>query len=131
MLELRPFQRRFLDALLAASDVTAIVDSRVWLSVLPPEPDIGAWMPAVVIQGQDAEEEYTMGGPIGVARGQVQVDGWAEDRAACEALREAIRSGLGNLHNDQLDVTGALAGPPSYDPEAKLWRAVLFFDVWG
>ena len=119
------------DALLADVDVAAIVGSRVWFSVLPPEPDIGAWMPTAVVQGQDAEDEYAMGGPIGLARGQVQVDGWAEDRAGCEALREAIRSGLGAFHDATITTVGALSGPPSYDTEAKLWLAVQFFDVWG
>ena len=119
------------DALLGAADVAAIVDSRVWFSVLPPEPDIGAWMPAVVIQGQESEDEYTMGGPIDLGRGQIQVDAWTEGRAECETLRRAIRDALADLHDAALTVTGTLSDSPTYDPQAKLWRAVQFFDVWA
>ena len=118
-------------ALLADADVGR--DRRLprVFSVLPPEPDIGSWMPAVVVQGQDAEDEYAMGGPIGLARGQIQVDAWADDRAGCEALREAVREAMGDFHSDQIAVTGTQGGTPQYDPDAKLWLAVLFFDVWG
>ena len=119
------------EALLADAAVVALVADRVWFSVLPAEYDLGPWMPAIVVQGQDSEDEYAMGGPIGRARGQVQVDAWAEDRSGCEALREAIREGLGSFHNDQITVTGTQGGTPQYDPDAKLWLAVQFFDVWG
>ena len=83
--------------LLADATVAARVAHRVWFSVLPQERAGVGWMPSVVVQGQDAEDEYTMGGPIGLARGQVQVDGWADDRAGCEALRDGVRDALGGL----------------------------------
>ena len=119
------------DALLGDADVAALVASRVWFSALPAEWDVGAWMPAAVVQGQDAEDVYTMGGPIDAARGQVQVDGWAEDRAGCEALRVAVRGALGGLGGPSVKTVGATSSPPEYDPEAKLWRSVAFFDVWS
>ena len=118
-------------ALLADADVAALVKTRVWFSVLPAEYDLGPWLPAIVVQGQDAEDEYTMGGPIGAARGQIQIDAYADDRPSCEALRSAIRGALGSLHDARITTVGTLTSSPSYDTEAKLWRSVQFFDVWS
>ena len=121
--------------LLADATVSPLVGHRVWFSVLPQERAGVGWMPAVVVQGQDAEEAYAMGGPIGLARGQVQVDGWAEDRAKCESLRAGVRDALaafgGTVGGVRVIVVGTLSQPPVWDPEAKLWRSVQFFDVWG
>ena len=113
--------------------MAALVKTRVWFSVLPSEYDLGPWLPAVVVQGQDAEDEYTMRGPIDAARGQIQVDAYADDRPSCETLRVAIRDALGSFHDARTRITtvGTLTSSPSYDTGAKLWRAVQFFDVWS
>ena len=84
-------------------------------------------MPAAVVQGQDEENEYAGVGPIGKARGQVQVDAWAEDRPACEALRVAARDALGGFHDATITTVGATSGPPILRPgrEALARRHVL------
>ena len=39
------------------------------------------------------------------------MDGWAEDRAACEALRAGVREALGGFHDDHLTIVGNLTSP--------------------
>ncbi len=121
--------------LLAHAGTAALVGARVWHSALPDEQEGVAYMPAIVVQQISGVAEHVMGGTAGIVDLRIQVDAWAEGRAGCQALTEQVRDALqiynGTHGGVRLTFVGTLEGAPEWDPEAKLWRSMQDFELWG
>ena len=121
--------------LLAHAGTAALVGDRVWHSVLPPEQKDVAYMPAIVVQQISGVAEHVMGGTAGIVDLRIQVDAWAKNRAGCQALTEQVRAALQSYSGTHGGVTltfvGTFEGAPEWDPEAKLWRSIQDFELWG
>ena len=123
--------------LLAHAGTAALVGDRVWHSALPNEQEGVAYMPAIVIQQISGVAEHVMGGTAGIVDLRIQVDVWAEeeDRDGCQALTEQVRDALQTYSGTHGGVTltfvGTFEGAPQWDPEAKLWRSMQDFELWG
>lgn len=121
--------------LVAHAGTLALVGTRAYGSVLPQEHAGVTYMPAVVVQQISGLSEYVFGGVAGVADLRMQVDSWADTRAGCEALRaqvqDALRTYVGTQGSVTLTVYGMESRAPSWDPDAKLWRASVDFLMWG
>ena len=121
--------------LLAHAGMAALAGARVWHSALPQEEKGKPYMPAVVIQQISGVAEHVMGGTAGIVDLRIQVDAWAEDRAGCQAVTEQVRAALQSYSGTHGGVTltfvGTFEGAPAWDPEAKLWRSIQDFELWG
>ena len=123
--------------LLAHAGTAALVGDRVWHSALPQEEKGKPYMPAIVVQQISGVAEHVMGGAAGIVDLRIQVDVWADkgDRDGCQALTEQVRAALQSYSGTHGGVTltfvGTFEGAPALDPEAKLWRAIQDFELWG
>ncbi len=89
----------FIDLLLDASGVTALVGTRVHWSVLPQSTD----NPAVVLHKIDGVPDYTMAGPSGLVSSRVQIDVRGDSFASAISARDAIDSVLSGYAATQGD----------------------------
>ena len=121
--------------LLAHAGTAALVEDRVWHSALPQEEKGKPYMPAIVIQQISGVAEHVMGGTAGIVDLRIQVDVWAKNRAGCQAVTEQVRAALqthsGTHGGVTLTFVGTFEGAPAKDPEAKLWRSIQDFELWG
>ena len=121
--------------LLAHAGTAALVGDRVWHSALPQEEKGKPYMPAIVVQQISGVAEHVMGGAAGIVSLRIQVDVWAKNRPDCQALTEQVRAALQSYSGTHGGVTltfvGTFEGAPAWDPEAKLWRAIQDFELWG
>lgn len=115
--------------LAASSDVTAIVGTnppRIWRHGAAPQTRDGAPMPEPYVTwfSPSMAPEVNLSGLPPTARVSVQVDCWHQTDAGVERLARAVRDAM-ELHSH---MTGLVAN--LREPETRLYRMGLQFDVW-
>ena len=121
--------------LLVDAGVAALAGARVWYSILPQERENETYLPAITIQGEGDENEYTQGGRVGAAFGQRQVDSYAFTEEECSALSDAVLEAIGEYAGTsegiRVIVVGVIVNDPLWETEAELWVSTHFYSMWG
>lgn len=95
--------------LLTQAALTALVSSRIYTLLLPPQPTL----PAVRIQPIDVDESVLLKGPIDVRRARVQIDSVAESLKTAEQVDAAVHGdGLGTGATGLSGWRGDVGSPP-------------------
>lgn len=127
-MDIRPAIRA---ALLLESDITDLVDSRIY-PMLAPQGERG---PLIVVTRVSENEEPVLKGPSGLLQSRVQIDCWGPTPDAASALAEAVRARLHGLSGEFLGVTisGAFAGTirEDQDRETHSFRVGRDYIIWA
>lgn len=106
--------------------LAAIVGARVFPLVIPQ----GASYPCLTYQRISTPSESSLSGPSGLTYPRVQVGCWATNYSAATDLGEAVRKALSGSQLANSAAIRVLDVRQSYEPEPKLFRVDLDFEIW-
>lgn len=115
----------------AQAAITALVSSRIYGEILPPNPTY----PCVSYRTESHDLPNNFSGNTGFCRSDYLIDAWSDDLSAAITLSNALRTALknhtgsfGGINVMQIHIT---AGPETvYEESIDAYRITQIFSIW-
>lgn len=112
--------KNVMDRLLADTDITDIIDDRIWTTWLPEK----TRFPAITCNYESDNPENTFLGEATLTRETITVNLWCDDKETLVTLYEAVKKQMDGwaVRLNKVDLS---------DEEQRQYRFAVDYSVWG